>query len=78
MRDDAELRHRATTPDAGVCSAARRSRGYEWLDLGGGDGTSHAPNVLATDIFRAIAANEPDAQPGAARRLSARREFRRH
>jgi len=28
-------------------------RSYEWLDLGGGDGTSHAPNVLATDIFRA-------------------------
>jgi hypothetical protein len=28
-------------------------RSYEWLDLGGGDGTSHAPNVLATDIVRA-------------------------
>src|SRR5712692_6719275 len=28
-------------------------RSYEWLDLGGGDGTAHAPNVLATDIFRA-------------------------
>src|ERR1051326_6069126 len=28
-------------------------RSYEWLDLGGGDGTSHAPNVLATDVLRA-------------------------
>src|SRR5262249_1867241 len=26
-------------------------RSYEWLDLGGGDGTSHPPNVLATDIY---------------------------
>lgn len=29
------------------------SRGYEWLDLGGGDGTSHRPYVLSTDISRA-------------------------
>ena len=28
-------------------------RQYEWLDLGGNDGTSHAPYVLATDMFRA-------------------------
>jgi hypothetical protein len=28
-------------------------RSYEWLDLGGGDGTSHAPYVLTTDTFRA-------------------------
>src|SRR5262249_34686898 len=32
-------------------------RSYEWLDLGGGDGTSHAPNVLATDVFRASPRN---------------------
>ena len=34
-------------------------RSYEWLDLGGGDGTSHAPNVLATDIFRASPRTSP-------------------
>ena len=41
--------------DAGSIGVFRGTaqRGYEWLDLGGGDGTSHAPNVLATDIFRA-------------------------
>src|SRR5437016_5775360 len=34
-------------------------RSYEWLDLGGGDGTSHAPNVLATDVFRASPRTNP-------------------
>jgi hypothetical protein len=34
-------------------------RSYEWLDLGGGDGTSHAPNVLATDIYRANPRTNP-------------------
>jgi hypothetical protein len=34
-------------------------RSYEWLDLGGGDGTSHPPNVLATDIFRASPRTSP-------------------
>jgi hypothetical protein len=28
-------------------------RYYEWLDLGGGDGTSHPPYVVATDVARA-------------------------
>ena len=28
-------------------------RYYEWLDLGGGDGTSHAPYVATTDVLRA-------------------------
>ena len=28
-------------------------RSYEWLDLGGGDGTSHAPYILTTDTIRA-------------------------
>ncbi len=32
---------------------ATANRSYEWLDLGGGDGTSHAPYVLTTDTFRA-------------------------
>ena len=32
---------------------ATANRSYEWLDLGGGDGTSHAPYVLTTDVFRA-------------------------
>ncbi len=35
------------------------NRGYEWLDLGGGDGTSHAPYVLATDIARANPRTSP-------------------
>lgn len=45
--------------DAGKVGVFRGTaqRGYEWLDLGGGDGTSHAPNVLATDIFRASPRN---------------------
>jgi hypothetical protein len=40
------------TPSWGVFRATA-NRGYEFLDLGGGDGTSHAPYVLATDVFRA-------------------------
>jgi hypothetical protein len=32
---------------------ATANRSYEWLDLGGGDGTSHAPYVLTTDTLRA-------------------------
>ena len=43
----------------GVCSAAPLNRGYEWLDLGGGDGTSHAPYVLATDVLRANPRTSP-------------------
>ena len=41
--------------DAGRLGVFRGTaqRGYEWLDLGGGDGTSHAPYVLATDVYRA-------------------------
>jgi hypothetical protein len=34
-------------------------RSYEWLDLGGGDGTSHSPNVLATDTVRANPRTSP-------------------
>ena len=32
---------------------ATAGRFYEWLDLGGGDGTSHAPYAVSTDTFRA-------------------------
>ncbi len=32
---------------------ATANRSYEWLDLGGGDGTSHAPYVLTRDVLRA-------------------------
>jgi hypothetical protein len=41
--------------DAGTYGVFRATanRSYEWLDLGGGDGTSHAPYVLTTDIVRA-------------------------
>ncbi len=50
-----------TMPNFGIAYNAEKigvfrgtaNRGYEWLDLGGGDGTSHAPYVLATDVLRA-------------------------
>src|SRR5947207_596326 len=47
--------------DAGSWGVFRGTaqRSYEWLDLGGGDGTSHAPNVLATDVFRANPRTSP-------------------
>ena len=47
--------------DAGTWGVFRGTaqRSYEWLDLGGGDGTSHPPNVLATDIFRANPRTSP-------------------
>jgi carboxypeptidase family protein/TonB-dependent receptor-like protein len=47
--------------DAGSWGVFRGTaqRSYEWLDLGGGDGTSHAPNVLATDIVRANPRTSP-------------------
>jgi hypothetical protein len=47
--------------DAGSWGVFRGTaqRSYEWLDLGGGDGTSHSPNVLATDVFRANPRTSP-------------------
>jgi len=47
--------------DAGSWGVFRGTaqRSYEWLDLGGGDGTSHPPNVLATDVFRANPRTSP-------------------
>src|SRR5206468_233374 len=58
---DREFHQTVTMPNFGISFDAGRlgvfrgtaQRGYEWLDLGGGDGTSHAPNVLATDVYRA-------------------------
>ena len=41
--------------DAGHLGVFRGTAGrfYEWLDLGGNDGTSHAPYVISTDVARA-------------------------
>jgi len=41
--------------DAGGVGVFRGTAGrfYEWLDLGGNDGTSHAPYVISTDVIRA-------------------------
>ena len=58
---DEEFHQWVTMPNFGIAYNAEKSgvfratanRGYEWLDLGGGDGTSHAPYVLATDVLRA-------------------------
>jgi Carboxypeptidase regulatory-like domain/TonB dependent receptor len=58
---DEEFHQWVTMPNFGIAYNAESwgvfrataNRGYEWLDLGGGDGTSHAPYVLATDVFRA-------------------------
>lgn len=64
---DQEFHQNVTMPNFGISFDAGRfgvfrgtaQRGYEWLDLGGGDGTSHAPNVLATDIYRASPRTSP-------------------
>jgi hypothetical protein len=58
---DEEFHQWVTMPNFGIAYdggtagvfRATANRGYEWLDLGGGDGTSHAPYVLATDVNRA-------------------------
>src|SRR5258708_8647339 len=58
---DEEFHQWVTMPNFGIAYNAEQwgvfrataNRGYEWLDLGGGDGTSHAPYVLATDVSRA-------------------------
>ena len=64
---DREFHQNVAMPNFGISLDAGRygvfrgtaQRSYEWLDLGGGDGTSHAPNVLATDIFRASPRTSP-------------------
>jgi len=65
--NDREFHQNVAMPNFGISLEAGRwgvfrgtaQRSYEWLDLGGGDGTSHAPNVLATDIFRASPRTNP-------------------
>ena len=64
---DLEFHQWVTMPNFGIAYNADRwgvfrgtmGRGYEWLDLGGGDGTSHPPYVLANDVFRANPRNSP-------------------
>jgi len=64
---DREFHQNVWMPNFGISLDAGRygifrgtaQRSYEWLDLGGGDGTSHPPNVLATDIFRASPRTNP-------------------
>lgn len=64
---DREFRQNTYMPNFGISINSGRygvfrgtaQRSYEWLDLGGGDGTSHAPNVLASDIFRASPRTNP-------------------
>jgi len=64
---DEEFHQWVTMPNFGIAFNGGRlgvfrgtaNRGYEWLDLGGGDGTSHAPYVLATDVFRANPRTSP-------------------
>lgn len=59
--DDREFHQVVGMPNVGMSWEAGKygvfrataNRSYEWLDLGGGDGTSHAPYVLTTDIIRA-------------------------
>jgi hypothetical protein len=57
--------------DMGRYGVARGTAGryYEWLDLGGGDGTSHNPYVATTDVARAnprtLAPTLNQALPGA-------------
>jgi hypothetical protein len=65
--DDEEFHQWVTMPNFGIAFNAgglgvfrgTANRGYEWLDLGGGDGTSHAPYVLATDVARANPRTSP-------------------
>ena len=82
---DKEFSQTTFAPNAGVAWNTGRwgvirgtaGRYYEWLDLGGGDGTSHPPYVVATDIARAsprtVAPVLNQVLPG---RISARRELR--
>jgi hypothetical protein len=65
---DLEFHQWVTMPNFGIAYNAgdkwgvfrgTMGRSYEWLDLGGGDGTSHAPYVLATDVLRANPRTSP-------------------
>ena len=46
--------------DTGRFGVVRGTAGrfYEWYDLGGGDGSSHPPYVLSTDVYRATPRTE--------------------
>jgi carboxypeptidase family protein len=66
---DREFHQTVFMPNFGIAYDAAKAgvfratagRFYEWLDLGGGDGTSHRPYVLSTDIARASPrTNAPD------------------
>ena len=58
---DREFHQTVFMPNFGIAYDAARwgvfrgtaGRFYEWLDLGGGDGTSHRPYAVSTDTFRA-------------------------
>ena len=58
---DQEFGQTTIAPNVGVAYDAARwgvfrgtaGRYYEWLDLGGGDGTSHNPYIATTDVLRA-------------------------
>jgi carboxypeptidase family protein len=58
---DQEFGQTTIAPNVGIAYDAARwgvfrgtaGRYYEWLDLGGGDGTSHSPYIATTDVLRA-------------------------
>jgi carboxypeptidase family protein len=58
---DQEFGQTTFAPNFGIAYDAARwgvfrgtaGRYYEWLDLGGGDGTSHSPYIATTDVARA-------------------------
>ena len=60
VTSDQEFNQTTFAPNAGIAldlghlGIVRGTAGryYEWLDLGGGDGTSHPPYVVATDVAR--------------------------
>jgi len=64
---DQEFHQKTMMPNFGISVDAGHwgvfrgtaQRSYEWLDLGGGDGTSHPPYVLATDVLRANPRTSP-------------------
>jgi len=61
VTSDQEFGQTTVAPNFGIAYDAQRfgvfrgtaGRYYEWLDLGGGDGTSHNPYVATTDVLRA-------------------------
>jgi hypothetical protein len=58
---DQEFGQTTIAPNVGIAYDTQRlgvfrataGRYYEWLDLGGGDGTSHNPYIATTDVLRA-------------------------